>query len=1025
MDSNMSANHKFVLVILLITVAVVCTAMYASGPVAVLISALICVLVYMLRPLVMPAGYGANKIRTLCILGALGLAASWGAWSETVNILLSALWDTPQLANTPPWIRNIRPGGQPSLYVLVFVFGVIFIVNYFMRDKSISGGHPTPLEKDFPEESFQRKLEAFCSALNQDLVTIDRTSNWSPEYYTELQAEVEVLSASGAASRRKIVNLQEAIKKDRKSQSFLILGVPGSGKSVALRKLARDMLLEVKKTSRVPIYINLREWISAESNDGSYSRFDLKELEEFVVENVKRRGDVFTEEFVNLYFRPLWRSGRLFFIFDSFDEISELLDADEDSEVINSLSSVISRFISSHPASRGVLSSRVFRRPTQSFLAQKVLEIRPLSESSISEALSRYPQFDDRLRLTLFRDRLDLIPLARNPFIMALLGAWVKVNQALPSSQAQIYEGYIQNRLSGCSSRLKTAGVSIQEVMEVSTEVAWFVFSSSTFGLEAPVKMISDHFKSSKVDAILDILDYARIARVTQGDDKSFAFVHRRFLEYFVTVRLLLNPAEVPVSHIPTDSRGRDALVLYAQLCEEAEAARLASLCWREIQENFNCPDLRLRAIHCLRFLIDAFCSRRSVVLPFEDELSDFVMEHVSQGDSIILAKICLEATGLLSESKAAPILSEAIVGADGWLQETAFRSCRHLPKMEEKLEESISNYVLTIPDIGYWSSRKNILLSLSLSDALSGVYKAARIRLANIKISFIAAVFALFLVPQLIAVSALYSVVLSGAFRGIGTKGKIRSILSQHKDLNRGIVPLIIPKALVGQGFFDGAIALFRLFSFGVLIIISVLSLFGDSAKTIGFLCVYGTCEDYRNELIFLCSLLGLMLLDWMLLCASIKNLIKVVMRPMALVVVPLMLAIVAMFFISIFYLVQFLSRFEIAGILIKVVIGIAAMVILFVVVKKAATSIFGCAKDFLVIKDLKLGAKISRNEISVLFSKFSTNYGRLLFVRKLEGERVVVSGDWPSHFKLAVGLGEAISALARLEERWLKLDR
>lgn len=399
MDSKMSANHKFVIAIVLIALAVVLSAMYTSGIMAVFFSALILVLIYILRPLVMPAGYGANKIRTLSILGALGVVASWGAWSETVNLILSKVWDDPQFYSVPLWVKSIRIGGQPSVYLLLFLFGVILVVNYFMRDKSISGGHPTPLEKDFPEDSFQRKLDAFCAALNQDLVTIDRASNWSPEYYTELQAEVEVLSANGVTSRRKIVNLQEAIKKDRKSQLFLILGVPGAGKSVALRKLARDMLSEASRTNRVPIYINLREWIPTEADDGCRAQFNLKDLEDFVVDNVKRRGDVFTEEFVDLYFRPLWRSGRLFFIFDSFDEISELLDADEDSNVINSLSNVLSRFISTHPASRGVLSSRVFRRPTQSFLAQKVLEIRPLSESSILEALSRYPQFDARLRL--------------------------------------------------------------------------------------------------------------------------------------------------------------------------------------------------------------------------------------------------------------------------------------------------------------------------------------------------------------------------------------------------------------------------------------------------------------------------------------------------------------------------------------------------------------------------------------------------------------------------------------------------
>ena len=1028
MDSKMSANHKFVLAILLIALAVVLSAMYASGLIAVFISVLILVLVYILRPLVMPAGYGANKIRTLSILGALGLAASWGAWAETVNIFLSAAWDAPQLSNVPIWVKNIRFSAQPSIFVLVFVFGVIFVVNYFMRDKSISGGHPTPLEIDFPEDSFQRKLEAFCAALHQDLVTIDRASNWSPEYYTELQAEVEVLSASGVTSRRKIVHLQEAIKKDRKSRSFLILGVPGSGKSVALRKLARDMLLEATRTNRVPIYINLREWIPVGPSNGGRTKFDLHDLEEFVVENVKRRGDVFTEEFVDLYFRSLWRSGRLFFIFDSFDEISELLDADENSDIIDSLSNVISRFISTHPASRGVLSSRVFRRPTQSFLAQKVLEIRPLSESSISEALSRFPQFDSRLRLSLFRDRLDLIPLARNPFIMALLGAWVKVNKELPTSQAQIYEGYIKNRLSACASRLKIANVSIEEVMDVSTEVAWFVFSSSTFGIEAPVKVISEHFNSRKVDAILEILDYARIARVTPGDDKSFAFVHRRFLEYFVTVRLLSNPNEVPVSHIPTDSRGRDALVLYAQLCEEIEAKRLADLCWREIQDNFDSPGLRLRAIHCLRFLIDAFCSRRSVILPFEDELSKFVMEHVSKGESLILAKICLETTGLLSESKAAPILTVAIVGSDSWLQETAFRSCRHLPKMEESLEGSISDYVLNISDANFWSNRENVQLSLSLSDALRNVYRASRIRLANIKLSMAAVIVALFVAPKLIFVTFIYAMLSGAMFRFVDPREIVFAVLKLSKGWAERVEKLKAHDPLRGKDFLDVSITMFRLFGAAALIIVAVAGFFSDSEKVDKIICLYGGCENYRLEMVVSFFILGLMFIDWVSMFVLVRALIRIFARSLAVVAIPVLVGgggLFVVMLISMFYLFEFLSKYEVVFFILKVLFGIGVAFSGFFVVKEAVFKMYRCAKDFLRIKRLQLDGEISRPEVSAFFLNLLTDYGRLRFVRMLEVERVSVVGEWPSTFKLSVGRGEPVSALARLEERWLMLDR
>lgn len=503
------------------------------------------------------------------------------------------------------------------------------------------------------------------------------------------------------------------------------------------------MLDEVGKTGRVPIYVNLREWLPKEGRRNAawteQSKPIIQELEFFVVDNVKARGDVFTEEFVDKYFRDLWKHGRLFFIFDSFDEIPELLDVNEESWLINALSDVLSRFVSSNPQSRGVLASRVFRRPTQAFLAQKILEIRPLSEVRMMQGLARFPAFTQDLRVSLFRDRLDLIPIARNPFLMALLGEWVNDYRTLPQTQAQLYENYLKGRLAKCASKIAQYGLTDKDVLRGATEIAWFVFESPAYGLEAPLRVIDEAGTTQAAVAIIDVLSYARIARVTHGESKSFAFVHRRFLEYLVTTRLLDQPEDLPVEHIPTDSRGRDALVLYAQLCDAASADKLAALCWSEIQAHFHDPSTRLRAIHCLRFLIDAFCSRRTAVAPFASELAEFIRLHVAQGENLVHAKICLEGTGLLSETDALPILKMAMAGNNSWLQETAFRACRHLPRLEPELEQSIASYVITMPLRQFWASRRALAFSLSLSESLKGVHRTAVLRYRNLLMTAVA----------------------------------------------------------------------------------------------------------------------------------------------------------------------------------------------------------------------------------------------------------------------------------------------
>jgi hypothetical protein len=185
---------------------------------------------------------------------------------------------------------------EPSLGVLGFALAGVFFVNYFLSDQTISGQHPTPVEKGFPEKDYRAKLEAFCNILNNHLISLDRESNWSPEYYTPLEADVEVRSRSHGATGRRVTDLLSALRSDKRSQGFLVLGEPGAGKSVALRKLSLEMLREVPKTGRVPIYINLREWLPRErSGNGGATNHRWtednkpsikKDLYEFVVENV-------------------------------------------------------------------------------------------------------------------------------------------------------------------------------------------------------------------------------------------------------------------------------------------------------------------------------------------------------------------------------------------------------------------------------------------------------------------------------------------------------------------------------------------------------------------------------------------------------------------------------------------------------------------------------------------------------------------------------------------------------------------
>ncbi|MDF5890349.1 NACHT domain-containing protein [Pseudomonas syringae] len=1017
---QMPSNYLFFLYALFFTTASIACASFVSGALAIGLALLICVVIVLLSFTVRSPNYGATKLRMVALVSTVALAASRGGWSTAVNSAFNSLGASKHLEWLPQWVKGINFTPASTIPELVYSFAVLSVVFYFTRETSSFNSHSASTSSkviEVPKEEF----DAFCWKLRHDLINLDNQSKWDPADYAELEAEVDVRSSHGVVRRKKVLNLQKAIRFDARLQSFLLLGVPGAGKSVALRRLGLYMLEKVNHTKRIPLYVNLREWVPHRIVENGQAKFPFEDLKTFVMESIIK-GEESREAFVSQYFDQLWREGRLYFIFDSFDEISEVLDTGQDEKVIDALSELISRFISNDGNSKGILASRIFRRPTKAFQAHKVLEIRPLSESSALEGLSRFAGLSHEKSLELLKQRRDLIPLVRNPFMMVLLGDWIRNHTGLPKNQAQIYESFITKRLEECGAQLTDAGLSTKEVMSLTTDIAWFVFSTASFGLEAPVKDIVTHFNSAKIGFVLEMLRSVGVARVTTGAAPSFAFVHRRFLEYFVTRRLLDDPAKAPILDIPTDSRGRDALVLYAQICEPAEAERIAQLCWNEIKTNFDDESQRMRAIHCLRFLVDAFCFKRDAIQRFGDELHQFIDQHVGSGDNLVFAKICLEATGLLPEIKTAPMLSLALSGGDDWLQETAFKACRYLPRVEKGLQDDIASYLFNIPDLRFWRARKGLLLSLSLSEALKGVYSQARLRVFNLMVSLGAALMLLPIAPKGLAVGGFYAIfclmVPQGAAEVLMKNNKRKpGDGSNQQQKHKG------GSKWLSAGVLERALAVCRYTTVGGLVVFCMTGLVGLLPKPEkGAICIVGWCGFDPLLYQVVCLALAISLLDWIVaykaLCKLLPQLLTLKFWAFAVGVVVLCGAsmLVMVFLVNKYadYIgyMNYAYAILVGGIL---VFGLAC----------AARVWWRQYKDRKLINEFKFSNEITRMEIEHTLSRMLTGSGKMYYVRCLEKNQVKAVGQWPEPFKLSVGQGDAVTALARLEERWLGLDR
>jgi hypothetical protein len=1014
----LTAAQRLLVTVLVLGLSAVFLAQYHVGlPLAVLVSLFICIVLWLTRFLWMPPGFGATRVRLASLAGVFALAGTYGIWSALLDSAVNQALRSPSLLAAYPFLNSVHISSEPSLVVLGFVLLALLIVNYFMADKTISGQLASSIDKYFPEKDYLQKLQTFCITLADHLRRIDQETSWSPEYYVRLDAEVEVQSSTLSVSARKVTDLLSAVKGDKQSRTFLVLGDPGSGKSVALRKLAQEMLREVRHRERVPIYVNLREWLPAASQGGEHRwteerRPSVKELTDFIIGNVKARGDLFTEEFVDTYFLKMWEHGRLFFILDSFDEIPQLLDVPEGSWLIDELGTVIWRVVAGNAESRGILASRFFRRPTATFDAAKTLELRPFSEEKIAQALERFPRFTAELQRQLFRDRADLMPIARNPFLMTLLGGWVEENGALPASHAAIYESHVRRRLARCAERMARWKLATDEVIQGAINIATFIFDSDEYGLEAPSMVIAGHYASRELLAVIDVLCYGRLGRQSGGDSATFAFVHRRFLEYFVAIRQAQSLDHVHLEDIPTDSRWRDALVLYAQLAEVDQARRLAAFCWSEVSRGFDVQDAPLRAIHSLRFLSDAFRGRRDAIESFLDELADFVSSGVADGRDLLTAKHSLEAAGLLTESRVEPILSTAIAQENEWLQETAFRSCRHIAKLSPQLEASLMDYVWHIPLPVIWRSQRSLLFSLSLSDGLRAVHKLVLLRLWEARIVCGTLLLLLLLFPWLIFVWGFLSgMVLAGhLWSWAGTGGTPKIIRSGLARMYGGLEALGDHLLLAARA--TPAVVIFFWLISMLLPLVRASEFPATSFMGTLVSWPWGFPVTLGTPLLFTASLL---LVPWAALISK-----RLWLHMTGLGVLRILAFVASM--VGVMWCVQYVTRL---GDVVIWILGLVYVVVIAYVGYQIARRAVRSFRDWRELKRLPPVTSISRSDIKMMLGRFATNTYRRKFVRWLADRRIAPTGTWPAGFSLSDRSDPAITDLARLEERWLGLDR
>ena len=150
---------------------------------------------------------------------------------------------------------------------LIILFFLVYLIVSFLTDR-ISAHIAKGFDKTLTAEQealcsvLSRRMERINEQMNLRVLSDAGRENRTLQSFTPMDAELEV--RIGSKRKKRYDDLLKCLKQNRKGKTvFLVKGNPGSGKSVALRKLSTDLMRNVQDSGRIPVYINLKHWNEA------------------------------------------------------------------------------------------------------------------------------------------------------------------------------------------------------------------------------------------------------------------------------------------------------------------------------------------------------------------------------------------------------------------------------------------------------------------------------------------------------------------------------------------------------------------------------------------------------------------------------------------------------------------------------------------------------------------------------------------------------------------------------------------
>ncbi|PTP52363.1 hypothetical protein CWO05_14320, partial [Vibrio splendidus] len=960
-----------------------------------------------------PPNYGQTKVRmySLYIVSLVLLSSTYGKWSIYLFTKLESL--IPKTSGLS-FILSYDPA-IISTPILCFLSFSIYIINKSLTPTDSMGEKLSSFDKAIPEPDFPERLKNALVALEDDLKSINKQSNWTGSFYTDLDAEVYIKTKT--KNKRKVSNLLKALN-NKSGRAFLVLGEPGGGKSVALRKLAIELIPQLKEANKIPLYINLKEWNNTKwSKDNPPSE---SQLLDFVRENIARR-DLALSIFVDKYFDRLIETKRFFFIFDSFDEIPQVMNVDDNSILIQQLSSVLYKFIKdNNNKPTGLVSSRHFRKPTSDFNATSEIEIRPFNGSQISKSLKKMSNSPEEIINKIFTVRTDLYITAKNPFMASMISKHIEIHGNLPKNRLDMFSVFIDDALDNSSRKLNELSLEKDYILDASKKIAISMFSD--FGLEASVNDLKQKFPEIQIDKLIECLKFARLIRASSSDEGRVSFVHRRFCEYFVVLDMLDKDSEIPFQEIPKDSQWRDALVLYCEVADVTKAKEIANNCWSIVKVDNG--EGKLEAIHCMRFLRDAFKSRHDCIVNIQDDIKSFIEKELDSKkpvhwNNFVIELLCLCKSEVIERS-----VIHTLKIKNPWLCSTAVESCRHLSSISKELKIELGSYLNSKNDLYFIKELVNNLFNFGISEAFSSVKKYLILRSIEILLFSLMFIILIFMEPilslalsfsyiiQVLIIYGLHYLLITNTIQKKGVTKLDTGFSNMTESTSITIKSVEKTNISISDMFFNGISSAKQAIFFSPIFVVLV---YAASAFLFDISIINEKILEINIEITTLFYLSALYLL-----CAfsSLKLIVSTGSRPFDTnyIIVPVITSIIIG--ITIYLIHEYISNFEkfMPYLIVILILSFIPLVV---------KSIIRHLKIRTIYKKITPSKLVNRIAIYEAIKSLDNHD---LYISKLIDQIELnvshVDGEWPQKDVLCSDSGTYASKLCQLDIRWLGID-